>query len=318
VSPALPWLDLRGRVALVTGAASGIGAAGAVELARRGARLVLADVDEAGLGRAAKACAAAAASDQAAALAIDADVDARDDAVIVRADVSREADCQAMAQAALSRFGRIDVVWANAGMASYGPLAHTDPGAWCRCIDVNVKGVFHTVRAALPEVLRARGQVCLTASVSSFAHPPTMSAYAASKAAVEAMANAWRIELASHGVGLGVVHASWVRTALIDEGELHPGFRMLRDSVPAPMRRVISPEAAARLIVDGIQRRADRIWVPGWVRLLHALRALLHTRAAERDLRRLAPALEAAYLEGVAAAGTLASSYPPRELHRLR
>lgn len=301
MSPALPRLDLHGRVALVTGAASGIGAAGAVELARRGANLVLADVDDDGLDRTAQACR-----------------DTGTEAIAVRTDVSREADCAAMAQAAVARFGRIDVAWANAGMASYGPLAHTDPGAWCRCIDVNVKGVFHTVRAALPEVLRARGQVGITASVSSFAHPPTMSAYAASKAAVEAMANAWRIELAAHGVGVGVVHASWVRTALVDEGELHPGFRMLRDSVPAPMRRIVSSADAARLIVDGIQGRADRIWVPGWVRLLHALRALLHTRAAERDLRRLAPALEAAYLEGVAAAGTLASSYPPRELQRLR
>jgi NAD(P)-dependent dehydrogenase (short-subunit alcohol dehydrogenase family) len=311
VSPALPRLDLRGRVVLVTGAASGIGAAGAVELARRGARLVLVDVDEDGLRRTAAACDAARAVDTSR------HADADDTAVTVYADVSHEVDCQAMARAALVRFGRLDLVWANAGMASYGPLAHTDPGAWCRCIDVNVKGVFHTVRAALPEVLRARGQVCLTASVSSFAHPPTMSAYAASKAAVEAMANAWRIELAAHGVGVGVVHASWVRTALIDEGELHPGFRMLRDSVPAAMRRVLAPEAAARLIADGLERRADRIWVPGWVRLMHALRALLHTRTAERDLRRLAPALEAAYLDSVAAAGTRASSYPPRELQRL-
>jgi NAD(P)-dependent dehydrogenase (short-subunit alcohol dehydrogenase family) len=305
VTPDPAWLDLQGRVAVVTGAASGIGAAGAAELARRGARLVLADLDEEGLKRTAQDCLVAGGGT------------ADAEPLVVRVDVSREVDCQVMAEMAQTRFGHIDVVWANAGMASFGPLAHTDPGAWCRCIDVNVKGVFHTVRAALPAVLRARGQVCITASVSSFAHPPTMSAYAASKAAVEAMANAWRIELAAHGVGVGVVHASWVRTALIDEGELHPGFRMLRDSVPAPMRRVMAPETAARRIVDGIQRRSDRIWLPGWVRLMHLLRTLLHTRTGERDLRRLAPALEATYLEGVAAAGTLASSYPPRELRRL-
>ncbi len=105
------------------------------------------------------------------------------------------------------------------------------------------------MRAALPAVQAARGYVCLTASVSTFAHPPMMSAYAASKAAVEAMVNAWRIELAAHGVDVGIIHASWVRTPLVEEGELHPSFIRLRQTVPAPMRQALSPEDAARRIV---------------------------------------------------------------------
>jgi NAD(P)-dependent dehydrogenase (short-subunit alcohol dehydrogenase family) len=292
--------DLRGQVVLVTGAASGIGAAGAAELQRRGAVPVLVDQDGAGLATQADTLAGA---DGMRPLA-------------VQADITSLAECEAAVQATLARHGRLDIVWANAGMAAFGPLAHTDPAAWRRCIDVNVNGTFHTVRAALPAVQAAQGYVCLTASVSTFAHPPMMSAYAASKAAVEAMANAWRIELAAHGVDVGIIHASWVRTPLVEEGELHPGFIRLRQTVPAPMRQALSPEEAARRIVDGMARRQSRIWVPGWVRAMHWLRALLHLPQAERALRQAAPELEQMYLDILATEGAAASSYAPRELQR--
>jgi NAD(P)-dependent dehydrogenase (short-subunit alcohol dehydrogenase family) len=294
--------DLRGQVVLVTGAASGIGAAGAAELLRRGALPVLVDQDAAGLAAQAQALSLTAAEPP----------------LTVTCDITSLAACEAAVQATLAHHGRLDMVWANAGMAAFGPLAHTDPAAWRRCIEVNVMGSFHTVRAALPAVKAARGYVCLTASVASFAHPPMMSAYAASKAAVEAMADAWRIELAAHGVDVGVIHASWVRTPLVDEGELHPGFQRLRQTVPAPLRHAMTPQQAAQRIVDGMQQRRSRIWVPGWVRLLHALRALLHLPQAERALRQAAPELEAMYLDVMATEGATASSYAPRELQRAR
>jgi len=287
---------LRGQVILVTGAGSGIGAATALELQRRGAMPVLLDCDADTL------------ADTAAALG--------GDVLSLQADVCSLAACQAAVQAALARHGRIDVVWANAGVASMGPLAHTDPAAWKRCIDVNVFGVFNTVHAALPAVMKALGFVAVTASVSSFAHPPMMSAYAASKAAVEAMCNAWRIELAAHGVGVGAIHAHWVSTPLVSEGNSHPAFARLRRTMPALMNRETPAAAAAVAIADGIACRARRIWVPGWVRMLHWLRALLHTPWAERELLRAAPEMEALYREGLAAEGALASSFGPRERQR--
>ena len=232
------------------------------------------------------------------------------------ADVTSAADCDAAVAAVIDRHQRIDIVWANAGVAAFGQLAHIDPVAWKRCYEVNVMGVFHTVRAALPELMRCKGFIAVSASVSSFAHPPAMSAYAASKAAVEAMCNAWRIELASHGVGIGVIHASWVKTALVTEGALHPGFVRLRQTVPGPMNVDIDPEEAARRMVDGIARRDRRIGVPGWVRMLHWLRPWLHTPLFERDLLQAAPDIERFYLEGLAAEGRLASSFGPREHQR--
>ena len=183
-------------------------------------------------------------------------------------------------------------------------------------IDVNVMGVFNTVRAALPHVVAQRGFIAVTASSSSFAHPPALSAYAASKAAAEAMCNAWRIELAAHHVGVGAIHAAWVRTPLVTEGALHPGFVRLRQTMPRQMNVEVDAAQAARIMVDGIARRERRIWVPGWVRWLHWLRALLHTPMGERELLRAAPDIERHYLEGLAAEGRLASSFGPRELQR--
>lgn len=287
---------LRGQVILITGAASGIGAATAVELHRRGALPVLVDCDEASLHDTAAHCGT--------------------EALTVVADVTQAADCDAAVAAAVHRHGRLDMVWANAGIAAFGPIAHTDPAAWHRCIDVNVHGVFNTVRAALPEIVRQRGFVAVTASVATFAHAPALSAYAASKAAAEAMCNAWRIELAALGVGVGVIHASWVSTPLVSEGALHPAFALIRATMPGPLNREIAPQVAARHIADALARRDSRIWIPGWVRALHWLRALLHSPLAERDLLRAAPEIERLYLDGVAAEGALASSLGPRERAR--
>lgn len=296
-------------VVLITGAASGLGAAGALALWRSGWQPVLVDQDVEGLQATARTIATAAGE-------IATATGDTPPPLQLQADVTSLADCDAAVQSALQHHGRIDAVWANAGMASFGPLAHTDPGAWRRCIDVNVSGVFHTVRAALPAVQAQRGYVAITASVATFAHPPLMSAYAASKAAVEAMANAWRIELAHHGVDVGIVHASWVATPLVADGAQHPAFTRLRDTAPAPMRRVMAVEEAARRVAQGFAQRASRIWVPPWVRWLHRLRALLHTPQGERALRQAAPDLEALWLQVSRDSGALASSYAPRELQR--
>src|SRR3954453_7982702 len=123
---------LDGKVALITGGARGIGAAGAAELARRGATVVLADVDLAAL--------------------------AETEAAIPRAtsvtlDVTDYAACEQAVATTLARHGRLDIVWANAGIGAGGPAELVDVDVWTRVLQVNLLGAYHTVRAALPAVI---------------------------------------------------------------------------------------------------------------------------------------------------------------------
>ncbi len=288
--------SLGGRVVLITGAASGIGAATALEVVANGGTPVLVDCDEEPLVQTAQRCGI--------------------QTLHLVADVTNLLAMQAVVEKTLSKLGRIDIVFANAGVAAFGPIAYIDPVAWKRCFEVNVFGVFNTIRSALPAIVQQRGYVLINASSSSFAHPPVMSAYAASKSAVEAMGNSLRIEMASHKVGVGVVHAGWVRTPLVTEGALHPGFVRLRATMPGPMNSETSAEDTARVIVQGMLQRKRRVWVPGWLRILFALRSLLHMPFAERELLRAAPDIEKIYLEGLEAEGALASSFGPRERER--
>ena len=288
--------NLNGRVVFITGAASGIGAATALEVVAMGGTPVLVDCDAEPLAQIAFRCGL--------------------ETLHWVADVTDLQVMQEVVEKTISKTGRIDIVFANAGVAAFGPVAYIDPVAWKRCLEVNVFGVFNTIRAALPCVMAQKGYVLINASSSSFAHPPVMSAYAASKSAVEAMGNSLRIEMAAHAVGVGVVHAGWVRTPLVTEGALHPGFVRLRATMPGPLNSETSPEETARIIVQGMLQRKRRIWVPGWLKILFALRALLHLPFAERELLRAAPEIESIYLEGLEAEGALASSFGPRERER--
>jgi NAD(P)-dependent dehydrogenase (short-subunit alcohol dehydrogenase family) len=296
VSTKAPGTPIKGLVVLITGAASGIGAATALEVLNRGGIPVLVDCDEAPLALMAQQCG--------------------EGTLFFVADVTQMTAMLAVVAKTLSVLGRIDVVFANAGVAAFGPVAHVDPQAWQRCVEVNVFGVFNTVRSALPALMQQQGYVLINASVSSFAHPPAMSAYAASKAAVEAMGNVLRLELQAHGVDVGVMYAGWVRTPLVEEGALHPGFVRLRATMPAFLNKETSAQDTARLIVRAIARRQRAIFIPGWLRILFGLRALLHLPFAERELVKAAPDIERSYLEGLASEGALASSFGPRERER--
>ena len=287
---------IQGLVVLITGAASGIGAATAIEVVRQGGIPVLVDCDEAPLALMAQQCG--------------------DSTLSFAADVTDLNAMLAVVAQTLAVHRRVDVVFANAGVAAFGPVAYVDPQAWQRCVEVNVFGVFNTVRSALPALVQHRGYVLINASVSSFAHPPAMSAYAASKSAVEAIGNVLRLELQAHHVDVGVMYAGWVSTPLVAEGALHPGFVRLRATMPAFLNKETSAQDTARVIVNAIAKRQRRIFIPGWLRFLFALRAWLHLPFAERELVKAAPDVEKSYLEGLASEGALASSFGPRERER--
>ena len=271
--------ELRGRVALITGAAQGIGAETARALARRGVKLVLTDID----------------AEQLTALAVELGPDNVTTAVC---DVTDLVSMQEAVAGGIERFGGIDLVLANAGIASYGSVKVVDPVVFKRVLDVNLLGVFHTVRAALPSLIERRGYVLVVSSLAAFAAAPGLAAYNASKAGVEHFANGLRVELAPDGVAVGCAHMSWIDTPLVRDAKADlPAFQRLLDSLPGPLSRTTSVEECVEAFVKAMAERRRKVYVPGWVGVLGVLKPALSTRLAElrsaRESRRILPEVDA-------------------------
>lgn len=180
---------LAGRVALITGAASGIGSASALLFAREGARVVIADVqDEAG-----RATAAAIENQGGAAL-------------FVHADVSRAEAAKAMVDAALAHFGRLDILFNNAGVGKHIPFDELTEAEWDRIVDINLRGVFLGCRYGVPALKRAGGGAILnTASQSGLQGHPNNEAYCAAKAGVINFTRSLAKDLARHNIRVNAI-----------------------------------------------------------------------------------------------------------------
>ncbi|MCZ4498839.1 MAG: putative oxidoreductase [Marmoricola sp.] len=265
--------NLKNKVVLITGGARGIGAATARSVVALGGKVVLTDVDRAPLA------------------AIAADLGA-DSAVTVVADVTDLAAMEAAVAAGLAAFGRIDVVVANAGIASYGSVLGTDPATFRRLIDININGVFHTVRAALPALIERKGYILVVSSLAAFAPAPGLAAYNASKAGVEHFANALRLEVHHQGVDVGVAHMSWIDTPLVQDAkkDLKAFDEMIR-LLPGPLSTTTSVEACVKAFVKALEKRKRRVFVPGWVALVRNRRNLLSSAAGDRATLKHVPDL---------------------------
>lgn len=261
--------SLAGKVVLITGAARGIGEEVARRLYRRGARLVLVDLDEVPLN----------------ALA----AELGDRVATAVADVTDLRSMNAAVATGVDSFGGLDVVVANAGIASYGSVLAVDPAAFRRVIDVNLVGAFHTVRAALPSIIDRRGYVLVVSSAAAYVPAPGMAAYDASKAGLEHFANALRLEVAHLGVDVGSAQMAWIDTPLVREAKADlASFRSMLNSLPGPLGRTVSVQECGERFEKGIADRSRHIDVPGWVAWLRRLRPVLQTRLGERDVRRTA------------------------------
>ncbi len=259
--------SLQDKVIFITGGAQGIGAEVARRLRDKGAKLVLTDLDEAAL------------------TALAAQLGGEDRVVTVVADVRDLPAMQAAAAKAVERFGGIDVVVANAGIASYGSVLQVDPEAFKRVLDVDVLGVFHTVRATLPAVIDRRGYVLIVSSLAAFAAAPGMAPYDMSKAGNEHLANALRLEVAHLGVSVGSAHMSWIDTALVRDTQADlPTFREQLSKFPWPLNKTTSVDKCAAAFVEGIEGRKTRVYCPGWVGAFRWLKPFLSTRFGERPI----------------------------------
>jgi len=265
--------SVNGKVALITGGANGIGAEVARQLHDRGARAVLTDVDEGLL----KEVAARIGEDR---------------VLTVVADVRDLSAMQNAVDKGIERFGGIDIVMANAGIGTYGSVLQVDPEAFRTLIDVNVVGVFHTVRATLPSVINRRGYVLIVSSVAAYLALPGLAPYNAAKAGVEHFANALRLEVARLGVDVGSAHMSWIDTPLVRESkaDLSTVGEMLA-SLPGPLAKTTSVEKCGDAFVKGIEARKRRINCPGWVEVLRWIRPLLATRMVEAQAAKTASEL---------------------------
>jgi NADP-dependent 3-hydroxy acid dehydrogenase YdfG len=189
--------ELRGRVAIVTGGVSGIGAATAARLASAGAHVTVSDLADAPAAPAPGVTA-------------------------VRADVRRFADMAALRDAVLERHGRIDVVVANAGISDWGSIADGDPDRWRDVLETNVLGVALTLRAFVPVLVeQGDGHVVITASISGRVTYVGEPIYIASKWALVGLGRTLRKELAPSGIRVTLVEPGIVDTPLVsatDEG----------------------------------------------------------------------------------------------------
>ncbi|MDT5100034.1 MAG: hypothetical protein QOC76_3771 [Mycobacterium sp.] len=261
------------KVVLITGGARGVGAEVARRLHEKGADLVLTDVDEAALA--------------------DIGEELGEDRVLTAvADVRELAAMEQVASRAVDRFGGIDVVMANAGIATYGSILKVDPEAFRTLVDVNVVGVFNTVRAALPSVMDRRGYVLIVSSAAAFAASPGLAPYNAAKAAVEQFANALRLEVAHRGVDVGSAHMLWIDTPMVRDAKSDlPSFRKMLDALPGPLGKTTSVEACGKAFVKGIEARKRYVYCPDYVSVMRWLKPLLSTRLGESTTLKSVPEL---------------------------
>jgi NAD(P)-dependent dehydrogenase (short-subunit alcohol dehydrogenase family) len=277
--------SVTGKVALITGGANGIGEEVARRLHDKGAKLVLTDLDGARLQ----------------------EVAARfgGDSVLTQvADVRDLSTMQAAVDKGIERFGGIDIVMANAGIATTGSLLAVDPQAFRTLIDVNVVGVFHTVRAALPSVIERRGYVLIVSSAAAYAASAGMVAYDTSKAGVEHFANALRLELLHRGVDVGSAHMLWIDTPMVRDGKSESAaFREMLRRLPGPLGKTTSVEKCGEVFLKGIEGRKRQINCPEWVGLMRWLKPLMSSQLGERITGKSAPELLPRMDEEVAALG---------------
>ena len=261
--------EIRGAAA-ITGAASGIGRALALELAARGCDLALADRDEAGL-QAVAAEIAKTASQQASSQKV----------TVHRVDVSEPAAIAAYAQAAISAHPGLNIVINNAGVALLGQFSEIDQAQMDWLMNINFWGVVHSTRAFLPHLAKQReAHIVNVSSIFGIIAPPGQTAYAAAKFAVRGFSEALRHELAMAGspVRLSVVHPGGVSTNIVRNSRAGVGVtdnaRRAQSIERFDAVARTTPKAAALRIIHGIEKNQPRILIGNDARFMDLLQRL--------------------------------------------
>lgn len=260
---------------LITGAARGIGAALAQRLHERGARVALAGLEPELLETVADSC----------------------DAPWWECDVSDRAQVEAIIDGAVEALDGLDIVVANAGIAAQLPLVGGDPSIMERTIEVNVLGAYYTLRAAGPHISHRRGYAVAVSSLGAAVHVPLMGAYSASKAAVEALGNTLRAELAPSGARVGVAYFAELDTDMTSRGFGTDAARKFLGG--RALTRVTPLRVGIDALERGIARRSRRIVAPAWVGPVLPVRMAVQPVIDLASRRRVADVLRIARNESV-------------------
>ena len=260
--------SLAGKAVLITGAARGIGAELARKAAGRGARVALVGLEP----------------ERLAALADD----LGPEHLWVEADVTDPQALKTAVERTVSTFGGLDIAVANAGIAPLTTVYTASAHSLARTIEVNLIGSMLTAHAALPEVAKRKGHILLISSAAAFTVLPGMSAYCAAKAGLERFGDALRLEVAHRGVTVASAHPTWIDTDLVrDTEEALPTFAKTRKQLPGPLGAYTSVEVCAQALVDNLETRGRRVFVPGSVGVVSALRQLVTGVVAEKVAMRV-------------------------------
>ncbi|MFJ2742693.1 SDR family oxidoreductase [Streptomyces sp. NPDC087440] len=266
--------SLEGQVAVVTGGARGVGELLARKLSARGANIALVGLEPELL------------KDVTGRLHTESDW--------WYADVTDHEAMARVAEEVKERFGKVDIVVANAGVAAGGPFVDSDPEAWRRVIEVNLVGGAVTARAFLPVLMESRGYFLQIASLAAITPAPMMSAYCASKSGVEAFAHCLRAEVGYRGVRVGVGYLSWTDTDMVRGADQDEVMRELRQRLPWPSNRTYPLGPAVDRIVAGIERRSHHVYAQWWLRGMQSVRGYLPGvigTVGQREMKRFAPRL---------------------------